>query len=141
MHNTTSLTASPLIKVVETSVKGEYSWLCDKISYLRAGKNLVSGFCCPFSQISEITWQPFVHSEVFHFNSLKLDSLKKPLTATVPAEWWTDQLQWTQKPQLLLSLLQCDFSYVISLQQIWTNKTGFFLFVCLVTTTHDLKWF
>lgn len=39
-----------------------------------------------FDEKTEITWQPSVHSEVFHFNSLKSYCLRKPLTATVPAE-------------------------------------------------------
>lgn len=56
--------------------------------------NLMRLWRLPKHQSTEITWQPFVHSEVFHFNSLKWPySLRKPLTATVPAEafHWSDE--------------------------------------------------
>lgn len=120
------------------------SCLCDSISYLTEGKKL--GVWS--SQMSEITWQPFVHSEVFHFNSLNSEAIFfeeavdcNSTSWGISLRWWTHLLQsqdLTQKLQLLLSSLQCDFSHVISsgcgMWQIWTGKTLDF-YSCIVTAT------
>lgn len=75
-------------------------WLLQpRLNNQQQEQTLVPGFCCPSSVYTK-TWQPFVHSEVFHFNSLKTEAIFffeaidfNSTSWGISLQWWTDQLQ------------------------------------------------